>query len=145
MNATKKSYSLINGVYTEGVNKELPGLEWSDINGNIFRAIALDLQCDLIGNSIKSAVLVEIKAVGRTSWNREQVIVVKADNTEFRDLTTGLKCEPIFVDGVLDSNIVTNFAFFVRIFGHNVDNVSASIYTHIVNGIADEFDLTIVE
>lgn len=145
MNATKKSYKIDNNDFVEGINLELPGLEWVDANGNTFRAIGLDMNCDLRGNIIKFVVLTQIKAVGRDVWNRESIFEIKVDKSEYRNLTTGAICEPVYIDGILDSNIVTNFEFFIKLFGHNVDNVPASIFSYLIETIATKFSLTIVE
>jgi len=149
MNATKNQYQMINGVMTPTPPYgSIPAVEWTDANGNTFRAFPTDL---LFYNSEEVYIVKikkEIKPNGMADWITFSEYPMIADATKWRSLQTGtLVTADVALDGNgnLNPGYVTNGKFFSIMLGYNPGGINQlGVFEWIYIEIADYESVTIV-
>lgn len=147
MDAVKKQYQLINGEKVEYPYGSIPGLYWTDANGNNYRAFAANL---LFYNSAEEYIVVvdvEVQPNGTTFWLKKESFNMIADDKKWRVLQTGALAtyeEAHDQDGNLNPGYVTNGNFFSIVLGYNPTGAPVSVFEWIYIEIADYYQLNIV-
>jgi len=140
MDATKNQYQVINGVMTVSTPYgSIPAVEWTDANGNNFRAYPSNL---LFYNSEEVyivQVVKELKGVGLTDWVIYDQYQLTAGSNKFRALATGQEVGPdvaLDANGNLNAGYVTNGKFFTIALGYNPSNTSPGVFQYVYSEIA---------